>query len=73
MSKLMDRIISKANELHKHIVLGEGEEIRVIHAAEIINKMKMAKITLLEIRPRFFLLLKKILLSELILLTQIIA
>ncbi|NLT18040.1 MAG: Phosphate acetyltransferase [Firmicutes bacterium ADurb.Bin080] len=47
MSKLMDRIISKANELHKHIVLGEGEEIRVIHAAEIINKMKMAKITLL--------------------------
>lgn len=47
MSKLMDRIISKANQLHKHIVLGEGEEIRVIHAAELINKMGMAQITLL--------------------------
>lgn len=47
MSKLMDRIISKANQLYKHIVLGEGEEIRVIHAAELINKMGMAQITLL--------------------------
>lgn len=52
MSKLMDNIISRACLLKKHIVLGEGEEPRTIHAAEIINKIGIAKITLIGDRAK---------------------
>lgn len=52
MSKLMDNIIARATLLQKHIVLGEGEEPRTIHAAELINKIGMAKITLLGDRSK---------------------
>lgn len=47
MSKLMDNVMNKAKDLYKHIVLPEGEELRIIKAAEIITKSKMAKITIL--------------------------
>lgn len=47
MSNLVNSIIEKAKGLYKHIVLPEGEETRVIRAAEIINSHKIAKITLI--------------------------
>lgn len=47
MSKLTDRIIKKAKTLGKTIVLAEGEEIRVVKAAEKIVAEKIAKIILL--------------------------
>lgn len=47
MSKLMEDVILRATQKNSHIVLAEGEEPRIIHAAELINKMKMARLTLL--------------------------
>jgi phosphate acetyltransferase len=47
MSQLMDNIMHKAKSLYKHIVLAEGEEMRIIIAAENITKLKLAKITLI--------------------------
>jgi len=47
MSKLMDEIKQKAAALYKHIVLAEGEDERIIRAAEIINEKKIAKLTLI--------------------------
>ncbi len=47
MSKLMDEIKEKAAKLNKHIVLAEGEEERIIRAAEIISAKKIARLTLI--------------------------
>lgn len=47
MSKLMDEIKAKAALLNKHIVLAEGEEERIIRAAEIISAKKIARLTLI--------------------------
>ncbi len=47
MSRLMDEIYSKAKQLYKHIVLAEGEELRIINAAKKIAENKIAKITLI--------------------------
>jgi len=47
MSQLMDNIMSKAKALYRHIVLAEGEESRIIIAAQNIAKLKLAKITLI--------------------------
>ena len=47
MSKLMDEIKQKAATLNKHIVLAEGEEERIIRAAEIISAKKIARLTLI--------------------------
>ena len=47
MSKLMDEIKAKAAKLNKHIVLAEGEEERIIRAAEIISAKKIARLTLI--------------------------
>ncbi|MFI3228897.1 MAG: phosphate acetyltransferase [Bacillota bacterium] len=47
MSKLMDSIIAKAKANNKHIVLAEGEEPRIIAAAETIVAEKIARLTLL--------------------------
>ncbi len=43
----MDNIMSKAKALYKHIVLAEGEEMRIIIAAENITQLKLAKVTLI--------------------------
>ena len=47
MSKIMDAIIAEAKTRGKHIVLAEGEEMRIIQAAAIVAQEKIAKITLL--------------------------
>ena len=47
MSKLMDEIKQKAALLNKHIVLAEGEEERIIRAAEMIAAKKIARLTLI--------------------------
>ena len=47
MSKLMDEIKQKAAALNKHIVLAEGEEERIIRAAEMIVEKKIARLTLI--------------------------
>ncbi len=47
MSKLMDKIKTKAAALNKHIVLAEGEEPRIIRAAAEIAKSSIARITLI--------------------------
>ena len=47
MSKLMDSIKQKAKVLGKRIVLAEGEEERIIRAAEIATKEGIAKIVLI--------------------------
>ena len=47
MSKLMDEIKQKAALLNKHIVLAEGEEERIIRAAEMISAKKIARLTLI--------------------------
>ena len=47
MSKLMEEIKQKAALLNKHIVLAEGEEERIIRAAEIIVAKKIARLTLI--------------------------
>ncbi len=47
MSKLMEKVYSKAVALNKHIVLAEGEELRIINAAKIIAESNIARITLI--------------------------
>ena len=47
MSKLLESMKLRAAKKNKRIVLPEGEEIRVIKAAEIVNKQKIAHVTLL--------------------------
>ena len=47
MSKLMDEIKLKAKLANKHIVLAEGEEERIIRAAEKIVSEKIARVTLI--------------------------
>jgi len=47
MSKLLESMKQKAAAKNKRIVLPEGEEPRIIHAAELITKEKIAKVTLL--------------------------
>lgn len=47
MSQLMDSIVETAKGLGKHIVLAEGEESRIILAAEKITKLGVAKVTLI--------------------------
>lgn len=47
MSALLESIQKRAIEAKKHIVLAEGEEERIIKAAEIITAKKIAKITLI--------------------------
>jgi phosphate acetyltransferase len=47
MSKFIDSAIFKAKSQYKHIVLAEGTEQRIIEAASIVAKNKIAKITLL--------------------------
>lgn len=44
---LLESIKAKAANAYKHIVLAEGEEERIIRAAEKINDQKLAKITLI--------------------------
>ena len=47
MSKLMESVYAKAITLNKHIVLAEGEELRIINAAKKIVEKKIARITLI--------------------------
>ncbi len=47
MSKLMDSIVAKAKANNRHIVLAEGEEPRIIKAAETIVAEGIARLTLL--------------------------
>ena len=47
MSKIMEAIVEKAKKLHKHIVLPEGEEPRIVEAARMITAQKIARVTLL--------------------------
>lgn len=47
MSELMEKVYSKAKELNKHVVLAEGEEMRIITAAKKIVENKIARITLI--------------------------
>ena len=47
MSKLMDSIKAKAQTLGKRIILAEGEEERIIRAAEMVTKEKIANIILI--------------------------
>lgn len=44
---LLESIKEKAAKLGKHIVLAEGEEERIIRAAESVTRQKIAKITLI--------------------------
>ncbi|MBR6773191.1 MAG: phosphate acetyltransferase, partial [Clostridia bacterium] len=44
---LLESIKEKASNAYKHIVLAEGEEERIIRAAEKVNEQKIAKITLI--------------------------
>lgn len=46
MSRLLDEIRNKAKLANKKIMLAEGEEPRVIEAAKIIAKQKMARVVL---------------------------
>ena len=55
MSKLMDNIMASAKARNKCIVLPEGEEIRIIQAAEIINKQKIARVVGVSITLAIFL------------------
>ncbi len=47
MSKLLENIKKRAIALNKHIVLAEGEDPRIINAAAIVTKEKIARVTLL--------------------------
>lgn len=47
MSKLMDSIKENARSLGKRIILAEGEEERIIRAAEMVTKEGIAKIVLI--------------------------
>lgn len=44
---LLESIKEKASKLNKRIVLAEGEEERIIRAAESITRQKIAGITLI--------------------------
>lgn len=44
---LLESIREKAAKAYKHIVLAEGEEERIIRAAEIVNNRKIARLTLI--------------------------
>jgi len=43
----MEQVYAKAQKLYKHIVLAEGEELRIINAAKKIAENKIARITLI--------------------------
>ncbi len=47
MNKVLESIFARATELHKHIVLPEGEDSRVVEAASKVVSMGLADITLL--------------------------
>lgn len=47
MHQLPEKIISKAKSNLKHIILAEGDDIRIIKAASLITQEKIAQITLL--------------------------
>jgi phosphate acetyltransferase len=47
MSKIMESVFNKAKSLNKHLVLAEGEELRIINAAKEIVKRNIARITLI--------------------------
>jgi len=47
MTKVVDSIIERAAKLNKHVVLPEGEDKRVVKAAEEIAKQGFAKVTVL--------------------------
>lgn len=47
MNKVLQGIFDRANQLHKHIVLPEGEDSRVVEAASQVVAMGLAEITLL--------------------------
>lgn len=57
MTKFIDGVIAKAKSAYKTIVLPEGEDIRVLEAAYIATKEKIAKIIVLgdedEIKTKF--------------------
>ena len=44
---LLESIKEKAAKLNRRIVLAEGEEERIIRAAESITRQKIAKVTLI--------------------------
>lgn len=48
MTSFIDKVIDRASQLNKKIVLPEGDDPRVIEAAEIISKKEIAEVTLLE-------------------------
>ena len=47
MSTLLKSIREKAKKAYKHIILAEGEEERIITAASVVAKEKIAKVTLI--------------------------
>lgn len=47
MTKVVDSIIERAAKLNKHVVLPEGEDARVVKAAEEIARQGFAKVTVL--------------------------
>ncbi len=47
MSTVLEQITKKASELNKNIVLPEGEDSRVVKAAEEVTKEKLATVTLI--------------------------
>ena len=47
MSDLLEEIKQKAKQVGKHIVLPEGNDARIVRAAEIITREKIARVTLL--------------------------
>lgn len=47
MNRILKQIFDRATQLHKHIVLPEGEDSRVVEAASVVTKMGLATITLL--------------------------
>lgn len=47
MSKLMEQIYAEAKKAYKHIVLAEGEELRIINAAKKIVENRIARVTLI--------------------------
>ncbi len=47
MNKVLESIFARATKLHKHIVLPEGEDSRVVEAASKVVAMGLADITLL--------------------------
>ena len=52
MPKVLEKIMEQAKLLNKTIVLPEGEDLRVLKAAHIINEQKICKIILLGNEPQ---------------------